>query len=62
MHLCVTLTLCSLGHLIVCHPLACVNLCLSLGEADKTCNQGGIITDEAWSSGDSETRLREERQ
>ena len=61
MHICVTLTLCTLCHPIVCHPMACVNLCMSLGAGDKTCNQGGIITDEAWSSGDSETGLRKDR-
>ena len=61
MHICVTLTLCTLCHPIVCHPMACVNLCMSLGAGDKTCNQGGIIMDEAWSSGDSETGLRKDR-
>lgn len=61
MHMCVTLTLCALCHPIVCHPMACVDLCMSLGAGDKTCNQGGIITDEAWSSGDSEAGLRKDR-
>ena len=61
MHICVTLALCTLCHPIVCHPMACVNLCMSLGARDKTCNQGGIIMDEVWSSGDSETGLRKDR-
>lgn len=32
MHICVTLILCTLCHRLMCHPVACVNLCMSLGE------------------------------
>lgn len=32
MHMCVTLVLCTLHHSMVCHPVSCVNLCMSLGK------------------------------